>query len=83
MKQALRVAGATLLIFVFVFSIAVLVQPGAQAGKKDYGCCRYPVKDPAGVRIAFGVWFDGECHCSVMWPSQNPNGCTLRCPPPR
>lgn len=83
MNKSLRVAGATLLVFVFVFSIAVLVQSPAQAAKKDFTCCRYAVKDPGGVRIALGVWFDNKCHCTVFGPDQNPNGCPLYCPPPR
>lgn len=83
MKQRMRVAGATLLIFVFVFSVTALVQTPAQAGKKDYTCCRYVVKDPGGVRLARGVWFQGKCHCTVMSPAENPNGCDLYCPPPR
>ena len=83
MNKSLRIAGASLLIFAFVFSIAVLTQPAAQAAKRDYTCCRYVVKDPGGVRIALGVWFQGKCHCTVMSPDDNPNGCDLYCPPPR
>jgi hypothetical protein len=82
MSKALRIAGATALIFVFVLSITVLVQPAAQAGKRDYACCRYVVKDPTGVRIAKGVWIQGKCHCTVFSPDENPNGCPLYCPPP-
>lgn len=80
MKKTLRVVGSTLLIFSFVFALVVLIQPTTEAAKSDYKCCTYWVKDGLRKVRAYGVFFQGRCHCTVFSPDDNPNNCDLYCP---
>ena len=81
MKMSLRILGSISLAVVLALGTVAMFHQDAQAARRDYACCHFPVDyDQAGHPIlALGVWFDGKCHCVITSGNDNPNGCVLYC----